>query len=165
MTVLVFGAGRLPPAQRRLIARAARAGLGRAARRRGELCVIFVSDREMRRINRQFLRHDYATDVLAFPYSAELPGRADDAPFGDVYIAWGVARRQAKEQSHPLLAEILTLAAHGALHLVGYDDRKPAGRRRMFAVQERIVRELMPKKARSGARPRPRSRARSDGKA
>jgi len=118
--------------------------------------VVLVSDRDIRRLNRRFLGKDCLTDVLAFPYAAAsegfqgppraagvASGEAARPPFGDIYIAFGVARRQARELGHPLLEELLTLAAHGALHLAGYDDHAPARRRVMFARQDRIVRGLL----------------------
>ena len=117
--------------------------LGREARKPGELCLIFVSDREIRRVNRRFLNHDYATDVIAFRYEDHARVLGEDAPFGDIYVARGVARRQAREQGHSLLEELLTLSVHGALHLAGYDDKTPAARRRMFARQDRLVRRFL----------------------
>jgi len=121
--------------------RALKAALGRTARRRGELCLIFASDRNIRRLNREHLGHDFATDVISFSYPCAAPLlRMEQPPFGDVYVAVGVARRQAAELGHDLFRELLTLAIHGTLHLVGYDDKKSAARRRMFARQERIVR-------------------------
>ncbi len=106
--------------------------------------MIFVSDGAIRKINRRFLGHDYATDVLAFPY-ADVPSAAGDAPpFGDIYIARGVAKKQARSLGHDELTELMVLAVHGTLHLTGFDDRKPADRRRMFARQERILRRLRP---------------------
>ncbi|MBI4345547.1 MAG: rRNA maturation RNase YbeY, partial [Elusimicrobia bacterium] len=94
----------------------------------------------MRRINRDYLGHDYDTDVIAFPYGG---GRADDAPFGDVFVSVDQAKAQAKELGHSLLTEALTLAVHGTLHLAGYRDGRPADRRRMFARQDRLVRRFL----------------------
>lgn len=144
MTIRVFGAKGTPAAGKAaLFQRAIRLALGRMSRRSGELCVVLVDDREMRRINRRFLGHAYATDVIAFPHSPEgLPTAAAPA-FADIYVAKGVSRRQARELSHPWLRELLTLAVHGALHLAGHDDGAPARKRRMFARQDAIVRRLL----------------------
>jgi probable rRNA maturation factor len=88
---------------------------------RGDLCVAWVSDRRMRALNRQFRGRDYATDVLAFP--------SDERGFlGDIVIAAGVAKRQAKEHGHSLKIEVQTLALHGLLHLLGYDHETDDGR-------------------------------------
>ena len=88
---------------------------------RGDVCVALVSDRRMRALNRQFRGKDYATDVLSFP--------SDDRGFlGDIVIAEGVAKRQAKEHGHSLKIELQTLALHGLLHLLGYDHETDDGR-------------------------------------
>ncbi|MFH1725240.1 MAG: rRNA maturation RNase YbeY [Elusimicrobiota bacterium] len=170
MNILLSGADRMKPAERRLIERAVRAALGPRGRRRGELCVILIDDRGIRRINKRFLGRDSVTDVISFPYTDDRPkqtrarsgggrsrmkdsppqfiapprGGGADMPFGDIFIARGAARRQARAMGHSPLTEILTLAVHGALHLVGYDHRRPADARRMLARQERIVRRLSP---------------------
>ena len=91
--------------------------LERAAppRARGDVTVALVSDTRMRTLNRAFRGKDYATDVLSFP--------ADDETFlGDIAIATGVARRQAREAGHAVATELRVLALHGLLHLLGYDQ-------------------------------------------
>ena len=88
---------------------------------RGDLCVALVSDRRMRALNRQFRGKDHATDVLAFP--------SDERGFlGDIVIAEGVAKRQAKDYGHSLKIELQTLALHGLLHLLGYDHETDDGK-------------------------------------
>lgn len=145
MNVLLLGRAPRKPALRLLLRKAVRLALGRRAARPGELCVVFLSDAEIRKLNRRFLAKDRATDVIAFRY--EDPGfpRAgrSEAPFGDVYIGVETARRQAKELGHGLLQELATLAVHGALHLVGFDDRSAAQRSEMFERQQRLVRKLL----------------------
>ena len=96
--------------------------LERAAppRARGDVTVAPVSDARMRTLNRAFRGQDYATDVLSFP--------ADDETFlGDIAIATGVARRQAREAGHALATELRVLALHGLLHLLGYDHERDQG--------------------------------------
>jgi probable rRNA maturation factor len=90
------------------------------ARARGEVTVALVSDARMRTLNRAFRGKDHATDVLSFP--------ADDDTFlGDIAIATGVARRQAREAGHSLATELRVLALHGLLHLLGYDHERDDG--------------------------------------
>ncbi|MBI5596284.1 MAG: rRNA maturation RNase YbeY [Elusimicrobia bacterium] len=137
MKVLVFNAGVLGADGETAVAKGVRAALGPRARRPGELCVVFASDAQVRALNKRHLDRDRDTDVIAFPYP-KTSGQAD-APFGDVYVALGVARRQAKALGHALLKEAVTLAVHGTLHLVGYDDHAPADKRRMFKRQDRLV--------------------------
>ncbi|HBL17747.1 MAG: rRNA maturation RNase YbeY [Elusimicrobia bacterium GWA2_69_24] len=145
MKVTLLGAGKLKPAQRRLVTAAVLQGLGARRRRRGELCLALVTDRGIRSLNRRFLGQDRPTDVIAFPYPESGPGAAapsDESPFGDIAVSLGAVRRQSRALGHPPFKELLTLAAHGALHLAGYDDGRAADRERMFRRQERIVASL-----------------------
>lgn len=140
MNIVLAGAGRLSAPHRRMIARAVRAALGARTKRSGEICVILVGEKEIRGINKRYLDHDTPTDVISFPYDRPAPKAKGGQPFGDIYIGTGAAKRQAKELGHSLLEELLTLAVHGTLHLIGYDDRKPAEKKRMFTRQDAIVR-------------------------
>lgn len=140
MVVRLFRTRLLPPGCRKgraVFRRACRLALGRRTGRRGEINVIFTTNPDIRRINRRFLRHDRSTDVIAFAYDEE-------SSFGDIYISVDQARRQAKELGHSLLEELLTLAVHGMLHLLGYDDHAPRARARMFMRQTRVVKSLLP---------------------
>jgi len=83
----------------------------------GEGSVVFVSDDEIRELNRSYRNVDRPTDVLSFCC-------ADD-PFsqgviGDIYISLETAERQARERAVPLAEETLRLLVHGVLHLVGH---------------------------------------------
>lgn len=83
----------------------------------------------MRALNRQFRGRDYATDVLSFP--------SDERGFmGDVVIAAGIAKKQAREAGHPVNTEIRVLALHGLLHLLGYDHESDDGK--MARVEARL---------------------------
>jgi probable rRNA maturation factor len=103
------------------------------SRARGEVAIALVGDARMRAINRQFRGKGYATDVLSFP--AGEPGGA----LGDVVIATGVARRQARAAGHGLGTELRVLALHGLLHLIGYDHETDDGR--MARVERRLRRK------------------------
>lgn len=106
------------------------------ARARGVVSLAIVSDRTIRRLNRDYAGKDAATDVLSFPAG----GPRVDVPFlGDIVIASGVARRQAKEAGHSITHEIKVLALHGLLHLLGYDHHDDGGR--MARVEARLRRK------------------------
>jgi probable rRNA maturation factor len=81
-----------------------------------ELAVRISGDRELRRLNHQFLGEDHATDVLSF-----ASGEPEGGHLGDVVISWSAARRQAAEFGHDPEAEILLLIVHGFLHVLGWD--------------------------------------------
>ena len=141
MTVRIFRVSLLPGSARRpaLIRRACLKALrSEKADKPGELNVVFLDRTAMRRMNRAFLRHDYDTDVIAFRHDAAA--RDEDVPFGDVYISAHQARRQATQLGHSVLEEAITLAVHGTLHLLGYDDRTPRQRALMFKRQDDILR-------------------------
>lgn len=125
------------------------AGLGRwlalvAPRRaHGHVTVAIVPDRTVRALNRQFRGVDRATDVLSFPSGSaggpvrraesrfrgrHLQRAREDPGLGDIVIARGVARAQAREGGHPMAVEVRILALHGLLHLLGYDHETDAGR-------------------------------------
>lgn len=143
MKITVVGAGPLGKDGASLITKAAKAALGPKAKAPGELCVVFASDAQVHALNKRFLSHDRKTDVISFDYP-RLKKALPDSPFGDVYISLGVATRQAKAMKHPLAVEAVTLAVHGTLHLVGYDDMKPADKARMFKRQDALVAKLLP---------------------
>jgi probable rRNA maturation factor len=111
---------------------------------RGSVGVTLVSDRRMQRLNRTYRQLDYATDVLSFPAEPPPASRQRRGPrdggavvpsrarrfLGDIVIARGVARRQARHARHSELAELRLLALHGLLHLLGYDHDTDQGRMR-----------------------------------
>src|SRR5438477_10530837 len=67
------------------------------ARARGTVSIAMVSDRRIRELNRRYRGKDYATDVLSFPSSSSPQPPASSPYLGDIVIARGVARRQARE--------------------------------------------------------------------
>jgi len=96
--------------------------------------VALVSDSRIRRLNRKFLGKRGGTDVLAFP--------GDPPHLGDVVISVPRARGQARRAGHAPSVEIALLAAHGVLHLLGYDDRSPGRQGRMWRRQQALLGEL-----------------------
>ncbi len=105
---------------------------------RGQVSVLLTTDREIRRMNREFRGIDKATDVLSFPASAVAPGlKGAEAPAGDLAISIETARKQAAAQGHALTCELKILILHGLLHLAGYDHESDDGR---MARRERVMR-------------------------
>lgn len=106
----------------------------------------FVDDDEMRALNRRYRRTDRTTDVLSFgeriafrdrgiPAARRLATDPDGVTrLGDVVISAAQAARQARRRRTPLGAEIAFLAAHGVLHLLGFDDETASGYREMVAL-------------------------------
>lgn len=99
-----------------------------------EFVCLVTDDRELRRLNRQFLGKDYATDVLSFP--AE-PGSAF---LGELAVSAQRAAQQAASFGHDCETEIRILLLHGLLHLLGMDHQ--ADRGRMARAESRWRRKL-----------------------
>ena len=103
-----------------------------------EISLTLLDDAGIGALNRQYLSRDRPTDVIAF----SLAG--GDAVLGDVYVGLDQARRQAEELGVALDEELVRLAVHGTLHVLGHDH--PEGPERtespMFALQEELVRRL-----------------------
>lgn len=124
------------PVVRRAVLHALRdAGVGGA-----EISVTCLDDDAIRTMNRDYLGHDRPTDVIAFSLGDEV-----GVVLGDVYLGVEQARRHAEELGVPLPEEIVRLAIHGTLHLLGHDH--PPGSERlgspMFVLQERLLDEVL----------------------
>jgi probable rRNA maturation factor len=119
--------------------RAVRAVLEEARVERAEISLTLLGDDAIRDLNRRYLGRDRPTDVLAFSLGT------GDEPLGDVYVGVEQARRQARELDVPAQEEIVRLAIHGTLHVLGHDH--PEGVERadspMFALQERLVARVL----------------------
>lgn len=112
----------------------------------------FVDDAEMRALNRRYRRADRTTDVLSFGegWPAGVRGaqaarrlRPDEdgvVRVGDVVVSAAQAARQARRRRWPLASEIAFLAAHGVLHLLGFEDDTQAGYRQMLTLGREAVR-------------------------
>lgn len=91
-----------------------------------EIQVIFLSDRRMSALHRRFMGIAGPTDVITFQH-------------GEIFISAETARRQARALQTSLAHELRLYLVHGLLHLHGFDDHAPASRRRMGAIQEKVV--------------------------
>lgn len=100
--------------------------------------IAFVSNAAIRKINRRFLNHDFATDVLSFP----LKGPGSDL-FGELVISAEYAASEAAKRKIPVEEELLRYVAHGLLHLLGYDDHRPSDKARMWKRQERELDKVL----------------------
>jgi len=97
-----------------------RAIAGREGRRIGDLSVVFCSDPYLLSVNRQYLGHDYYTDIITFDYCE------GDVLSGDLLISIDTVRANAAEYGAASFEEELSrVIAHGLLHLIGYDDHTP----------------------------------------
>ena len=102
------------------------------------ISIAFVDDATSHRINKQFLDHDEATDVITFPLSDPNGDRLE----GELVISLDYARSQAKERGHDASAELALYVIHGLLHLCGYDDKTKPARREMRRREAHYLDEL-----------------------
>lgn len=113
---------------------------------RVELTIVITGDDQIQALNRQYRGVDSPTDVLAFGQAtaeaqfAAIPGAP--AYLGDVIISYPRADMQARSGGHSAMDELLLLVVHGVLHLLGHDHAARGQKRKMWASQENVLREL-----------------------
>lgn len=108
-----------------------------------ELNIMFIDPEPMEELHVRWLDLPGPTDVMSFPMDELKPGTADHPTppgmLGDICICPQVAARQAAESGHSVAEEMLLLATHGMLHLLGYDHAHDAEREVMFALQRKLL--------------------------
>lgn len=117
----------------------------------GVLSLVFVSNRKIREINKEWRSKDYATDVLSFPLIFDsddlqssscapgLPGLPLE--LGEVIISLEKTKEQAAEFGHGFERELAFLFVHGTLHILGFDHITKAQEKEMFGRQAGILKE------------------------
>ena len=105
-----------------------------------EISVALLGDAEIAAMNEEYLEHEGPTDVISFAMH-----EGDEAPLGDIYVGVEQAVRQAAEFGATPAEEVLRLAVHGTLHVLGFEH--PAGAERagseMFVRQEELLRAFL----------------------
>ena len=99
-----------------------------------ELSYIFCSDQRLLEINRQFLQHDFYTDIITFPLSD--PGQPIS---GEIYISVDRVRDNAREFGSSIKRELHRVIFHGALHLCGYKDKSPKDEKLMRKMEDKYL--------------------------
>lgn len=134
-------------ALRKLLEAGVRATLDSASIPEAEVSLTLVDDPRIQELNLQYLGRDRPTDVIAFPlYEAGEP------VVGDIYVGADQARRQATDHGVPLEEELLRLAVHGTLHVLGHEHPEGEGEgeegpareeSEMFRLQEELVEAVL----------------------
>lgn len=99
----------------------------------GNITYIFCSDERELEVNREFLGHDYYTDVITFDYST--PATLN----GDIFISLDTIRTNAETVGVPFENELLRILIHGVLHLTGQGDKTPETKAQMTAKEEKAL--------------------------
>ena len=102
----------------------------------GELNYIFCDDEKILAVNREFLQHDYFTDVITFDYSTRT--RVN----GDIYISLDTVASNAEQAGAPFLHELHRIIIHGLLHLTGQADKTPETKAVMTEKEEKALKKL-----------------------
>lgn len=100
----------------------------------GELAYIFCNDEEILEVNRQYLGHDYYTDIITFPYSEDRRLSAD------IFISIDTVRSNAIQFTTDPGEELHRVIVHGLLHLCGINDKGPGEREQMEAAENAALR-------------------------
>lgn len=97
---------------------------------------IFTRDKDLMEINKEFLKSDYLTDVIAFDYNAKNKIR------GEIYINVDAVKRNSVKYKVNLEDEIIRVMIHGALHLTGYDDKTSEEKKRMRKLENQWLKKF-----------------------
>ena len=112
-----------------------------------DLGIALVGAKEMARVNWQFLQHEGSTDVITFDHAEKQKVESGKRKtlHGELFICVDDAVTQAEQFNTSWQSEVVRYIVHGVLHLLGYDDLKPALRRKMKREENRLVRRLAKK--------------------
>ena len=99
---------------------------------------VFCSDKYLLEINKQFLNHDYYTDIISFDLS-EVKGEL----IGDIYISVDRVKENAKLVKTTQTNELLRVIFHGALHFCGFKDKKPADAKLMRTMEDKWLKAYL----------------------
>jgi probable rRNA maturation factor len=116
-----------------------------------ELSLLLTDDVEIQELNKTYRDLDKATDVLSFPQDEDAVNESGDTLLGDVVISVETAARQAEEHHLSFNEELILLAIHGILHLLGYDhERSPQEAHIMQDKTQAVFETLFPGRRPSG---------------
>ena len=113
--------------------------------RKAELSVVLTGDAEVKKLNRLYRGKNKTTDVLSFPLleGKKFPSSLKEGVvLGDVVVSVPQTKRQALERGKTFKAELALLVVHGILHLLGYDHVTLAQEKKMFALQDSLVKKF-----------------------
>ena len=131
---------KMPNIRRRDISAWIKAVAATYGKRVGDIGYIFCNDEKILDVNRQYLQHDYYTDIITFDYSddALLTGRKDTIA-GDLFISLDTVRTNAEQQGTTYEEELHRVIIHGILHLCGINDKGPGEREIMEREENKAL--------------------------
>jgi rRNA maturation RNase YbeY len=99
----------------------------------GDISYIFCSEEKILEINRQYLNHDYFTDIITFDYSEK------NVISGDIFISPETLKSNAADFNVTFEEELLRIIIHGILHLCGQDDKTPESKELMTSKEDKAL--------------------------
>lgn len=109
---------------------------GQYGKKTGDIAFIFCNDDMILEINRQYLQHDYYTDIITFDYSQS------NIISGDIFISLDTVKTNAEKFGVNFNQELHRIIIHGILHLCGQDDKTPESRKTMTAKENKALNDL-----------------------
>jgi probable rRNA maturation factor len=96
----------------------------------GEINIVFCSDDYLLKINKEYLKHDYYTDIITFDYSEQT------ILSGEIFISVDRVKENATTYKIPFMNELIRVMIHGILHLAGYDDKNNKAKKQMTEKED-----------------------------
>ena len=124
---------KMPSIKKRLTTAWVKAVAATYGKKVGEIGYMFVDDEKILEVNREYLGHDYYTDIITFDYSE------GDTISGDIVISLDTVASNAQEQGTPYNDELHRVIIHGILHLCGINDKGPGEREVMERAENKAL--------------------------
>ena len=100
--------------------------------------ITFISDYRMKKLNYMFKKNNRSTDVLSFNYDNKM-----NEVLGEIFISTNYCKKNIKTNNNSLKKEIILIAIHGILHLIGYNHTKKKDEKKMFMLQNKLYEKFI----------------------
>jgi rRNA maturation RNase YbeY len=131
---------KIPPIKRRIINKWVTSVAKSYGKKIGEIAYIFCSEKQILEVNKQYLQHDYYTDIITFDYSE------NNIISGDIFVCTDIIKSNSEKFSVIYSEELHRVLIHGILHLCGIDD-KGLNEREIMEINENKALSILPKDA------------------
>ena len=124
---------KMPAIKRRAVSAWVKAVAATYGKKVGDIAYIFCDDEKILEVNREYLQHDYYTDIITFDYSE------DDTISGDLFISLDTVKSNSELVGSTYEQELFRVIIHGILHLCGINDKGPGEREIMEACENKAL--------------------------
>ena len=134
---------RMPKIRRRETARWIRLVAESYGKKVGDIGYVFCDDEKILEVNRQYLSHDYYTDIITFDYCDDYAAMGKkDTIAGDIFISLDTVKSNSEQQGTTYEEELHRVIIHGILHLCGINDKGPGEREKMEEEENKALQTL-----------------------